>query len=93
MIYSEFTLDRIIGDFGIDVIESQDYFADRPAVTPPDWLAQFLPINTPIAVAINTEKARSEMIIAPILLALKHWFNNRVSLFSGIEASCPKVTG
>lgn len=57
MIYSEFTLDRIIGDFGIDVIESQDYFADRPAVTPPDWLAQFLQINTPIAVAINTEKA------------------------------------
>jgi len=93
MAYSDFTLDRIVSDFGIDVIESRDYFADRPVVTPPDCLAQFLQINTPIAVAINTEKARSEMIIAPILLALKHWFNDQISLFSGNEFNVDSELG
>ena len=39
----------------------------------------------PVALAINSEKVRSELIIAPILLELKRNHPDRVSLFSGKE--------
>ncbi len=38
-----------------------------------------------LAVAINTEKARSEMIIAPILLEIRRKVNYNISLFSGVD--------
>jgi hypothetical protein len=41
--------------------------------------------NIPLGLAINTEKARSELIIAPVLLELRKMTNKHVSLFSGIE--------
>jgi len=34
---------------------------------------------------VNTEKARSEFIIAGVLLELRRRFDHRISLFSGIE--------
>jgi hypothetical protein len=38
-----------------------------------------------LAVAINTEKARSEMIIAPVLLELRRKLKHQISLFSGVD--------
>ena len=39
----------------------------------------------PLALAIATEKARSEMIIAPVLLEARRQTDHRVSLFSGVD--------
>jgi hypothetical protein len=41
--------------------------------------------NVPLAVAISTEKARSELIIAPVLLEVRRQVQRRVSLFSGVD--------
>nr|VFK23012.1 MAG: hypothetical protein BECKLPF1236B_GA0070989_13364 [Candidatus Kentron sp. LPFa] len=41
--------------------------------------------NVPLALAVNTEKARSEFIIAFVLLELRSSLDNRISLFSGID--------
>ncbi len=41
--------------------------------------------NVPLALASNTEKSRSEMIIAPILIAVIKYLKNQISLFSGID--------
>jgi len=41
--------------------------------------------NLPLAINLNTEKARSELLIAPLLFELKFLHPDRVSLFSGIE--------
>ena len=46
-----------------------------------EWLAEF----RPLALAINTEKARSEYVVAPLLGNLRTQLNHRVSLFSSIE--------
>ncbi|NJN67989.1 MAG: hypothetical protein HC884_15410 [Chloroflexaceae bacterium] len=39
----------------------------------------------PLALAINTEKARSEFIIAPVLAEVRRLMHYQVSLFSGVE--------
>src|SRR5207244_10187927 len=39
----------------------------------------------PLALAINTEKSRSEMMIAPILVEFRRMARRQVSLFSGLE--------
>ncbi|MFN6153026.1 MAG: hypothetical protein ACK4YK_00425, partial [Dolichospermum sp.] len=35
--------------------------------------------------AISTEKAKSEMIIAPVLIEVRRLLDNKISLFSGID--------
>jgi hypothetical protein len=39
----------------------------------------------PLALALSTEKARSEFIIAPILAEVREQLGKRFSLFSGID--------
>ena len=41
--------------------------------------------GTDLALAINTEKARSEFIIAPLLMELRRSLGGTFGLFSGIE--------
>lgn len=49
--------------------------------------------TVPLALANNTEKARSEMIIAPILIELKRQLPNQMSLFSGAEFNIDEDLG
>jgi hypothetical protein len=46
-----------------------------------------------LAVNVNTEKARSELIIAPVLAEFKLLHRDRVSLFSGIEFTVDQAAG
>jgi len=48
-------------------------------------LSETLQENVPLAVSINTEKARSELIIAPMLVEVRKILDRKISLFSGIE--------
>jgi len=52
-----------------------------------------LTIKVPLALAINTEKARSEFIISEILIELKRILNGKISLFSGINLDVDKEKG
>lgn len=85
MPYSQFTIDVISETFGFTISERIGIFSDVPAVEYSTLLAQTLKEYIPLAVAIGTEKARSEFIIAPILFELKKQLANRISLFSGKE--------
>ena len=71
MAYSDFTLERLEHDFQLTIDEQQGLFADLPPVPVEDFLARFLEEFVPLGLAINTEKARSEYIIAPILGELR----------------------
>ena len=85
MPYSQFTIDVISETFGFTISERIGIFTDVPAVDHSTFLAQTLKEYIPLAVAIGTEKSRSEFIIAPILFELKKQLLNRISLFSGKE--------
>lgn len=85
MSYSQFSLETIETTFGITIIETVGIFADLPSVEYSDFLAQTLKKYIPLALAIGTEKSRSELILTPILVELKEQFQNKISLFSGRE--------
>jgi hypothetical protein len=92
MSYSDFTIDDLKEKFQLEWIEDQQLFSkipDYPVSTELlVWLGKFLPL----ALAIDTEKARSEFIIAPILAELKLNLKE-ISLFSGIEFNVDKTLG
>jgi hypothetical protein len=60
-------------------------FADAPEHLPSPWLVETLAETAPLALAIGNEKARSELLIAPILVEVRRSLGHRVSVFSGVE--------
>ncbi|MEH2394021.1 MAG: hypothetical protein V7K21_20940 [Nostoc sp.] len=93
MSYSDFTLDRVRKTFGLTISDQIDIFACVHEVECPPLLAEVLRENVPLALASNTEKSRSEMIIAPILIAVRKYLNNQISLFSGIDFTVDSAQG
>jgi hypothetical protein len=93
MSYSEFNLKRVKKEFGIKLIEEKGIFYKVDPASPSDILMKILEDNVPLALAINTEKARSELIISTVLLEIKRIFKKDVSFFSGIEFNVDKEKG
>ncbi len=85
MAYSDFKLQEVVRKFGLTINEKVDLFADTPERESSTILDAILKTNIALALAINTEKARSEMIIAPVLIEIKNLFSEEISLFSGID--------
>jgi hypothetical protein len=86
MSYSQFTtLEMIESSFDIKIIDKVGIFDKIPESEYSDFLGQTLQENVSLALAINTEKARSELIVTPILVELKKHFNSQISFFSGKE--------
>ncbi|MFO0141370.1 MAG: hypothetical protein ACK513_08150 [Aphanizomenon sp.] len=85
MAYSDFTLDRITKIFGINIEERTNVFTAFDQLTVDAFFIKYLQNNIPLAQAISTEKAKSEMIIAPVLIEVRRLLNNKISLFSGID--------
>jgi hypothetical protein len=85
MSYSEFSLDRVVKTFHLTTSEKSNLFANTAVAQCSEILIQTLEYNVPLALAINTEKARSELIIAPVLLELRRQLQDRISLFSGTD--------
>ncbi len=71
MVYSNFTLSKVKADFGIVTDETQDIFAETAPIHASDLLSLILKDQLPLAGAINAEKARSELVIMPILMEVR----------------------
>ncbi|HEY2910829.1 MAG TPA: hypothetical protein VGI99_11320 [Gemmataceae bacterium] len=84
MPYNTFTLDRVRADFGITIQTRQSLFAHIPPVEPDPVLATYIERYRGLAVAIGTEKAKSELIIAPLLGDVWRRGGDRLALLSGI---------
>ena len=93
MAYSDFSLAKIVKTFGLAISEKVDIFADTPEFDSGDFLKETLQYNLPLALAINTEKSRSEMIIAPILIELKKRLPQPIGLFSGVDFTVDATQG
>ncbi|MEG4804439.1 hypothetical protein QUB63_26255 [Microcoleus sp. ARI1-B5] len=85
MAYSDFSLASVKKALNLTISPRQDLFSAVPALESSNYLTETLLYNVPFALASNTEKSRSEMIIAPILLELTRHFADRISLFSGVD--------
>jgi len=85
MSYSEFTLESVQIAFDLTITERANLLDDTAMSKSSDFLKELLKEFAPLALAMNTEKARSELIIAPILVEVRKHFLDRASLFSGVE--------
>ena len=85
MAYSNFTLGQVRKAFELETVRKWGIFADIAPVEPSALLTAVLERNMPFALAMGTEKAKSELIVSEVLVELCVHFDNRVSLFSGID--------
>lgn len=85
MSYSQLTLSELKKNFNLTFIEEIGLFHNLSEIQPDNLLQETLIDNVSLAVAIGTEKARSELIVMPVLVALRKHFNKKISLFSGVE--------
>ena len=85
MAYSNFTLGQVRKAFELETVRKWGIFADIAPVEPSALLTAVLERNMPFALAMGTEKAKSELIVSQVLVELCVHFDNRVSLFSGID--------
>lgn len=93
MAYSDFTLDKVLKTFDLTLSDKIKMFSSIPELECSNYLIETLDYNVPLALASNTEKSRSEMIIAPILIELRKQLQQSISLFSGVEFNIEPAQG
>lgn len=82
MPYSSFTLAKAKKEFGLTTAEGGRFLPPIDPIAPSSRLQEALE-DLPWAIAVGSEKAKSEGIIYPILQEVRRILNNQVSLFSG----------
>ncbi len=80
MTYSDFTLELVEKLFGVHVHQA-DLFPSLAQVSAPAWLGEVLGRSKQLALV--SEKARSEFIVAPILLASRELSRGAFAIYSG----------
>lgn len=93
MSYSDFTLTDVKEKLGLTLMERVSLFSQTADFDYSDHLKETLKYNVPLATAINTEKARSELIVTPTLVEVIKIMHQKISLFSGIEFNVDKSKG
>lgn len=80
MTYSDFTLATVCKRFSL-VLQRTPLFAPIETVEVPEWLRSTLERGMPFA--FGSEKARSEFIVVPVLLAAIERSSSTLSVYSG----------
>ena len=85
MAYNQFTIRRLTQNFGLRVTGQPALFADAPPAEISALLRETLAVNTGLALRSGSEKARSELIIAPAVVEVYRQAQDTANLFSGVE--------
>lgn len=93
MAYSDFDLADVAAKLGVTVADHPDLFAGTAGVPLSPPVAGLLSLYLPLAIANGTEKARSELLIAPVLADAREQVERRVSLFSGWDFVVDRAKG
>ena len=93
MAYSDFTLRKVKQSFGLTAVEGGRFLPEVEPIAPSPILAGLLEDTVPWAIAVGTEKAKSELIIAPLLWEVKRLMNRQISVFSGTEFTVDMAAG
>lgn len=78
--------------FGLKTIEGKRLFPQIPSVPPSKMLSDYLEQTLPLA-SVGSEKARSELIISPILIETRRLLDQQISVFSGEDFTVDESLG
>ena len=93
MAYCNFTFETVRKTFQLETDEAADISSGIEPMALSEYLITTLARKVPLALAIGTEKASSELIVADILVELREKFEHRISFFSGIDFSVDAESG
>ena len=85
MAYSDFTLEAAAETFHLEIVEPVGVFSNLAGVDPGDDFTTRLAMRALLASAINTDKAKSELIISHLIAELRQYHNCCISFFSGTD--------
>jgi hypothetical protein len=84
MPYSQFKIRDLSSKLGLNIQKGDIVFPDTlPQIQPSAWLQQTLAMSR--RVALTSEKARSELLVSPILMELLNRNNYAFSVLSGVN--------
>src|SRR6478672_11750772 len=86
MAFRDFPYPDVVTQFSLTE-NSADLFAGVPDLPASAALRSFLGTNFILTNPINTEKARSELLVAPVLSELWSRADGRINLFSGVAVA------
>jgi hypothetical protein len=92
MAFRDFTFPEVQELLGVTLAEADLFSGVAPARLREEF-ENAVRDGADLATAVNTEKARSEFIIAPILLELRRMLGGSFGLFSGIEFDVDAARG
>lgn len=93
MAFSDFDLRAALQTFGLTEERDADLYADVPPLEPSEFLRVWLDEFAPVAVGVNSEKARSEFIIAPILAEARRRAVGPVNVLPGVTLDVDRTRG
>ncbi|CAK0774699.1 Type I restriction enzyme R protein N terminal domain protein [Gammaproteobacteria bacterium] len=82
MAYSDFSLAKVKKDFEL-VEQTGHLFQQVGTLEASPWLKETFAVSIPLALSSSSEKARSEFIVAPILLEIEKRNPGEFAIFSG----------
>ncbi|HIK31479.1 MAG TPA: hypothetical protein IGS17_09710 [Oscillatoriales cyanobacterium M59_W2019_021] len=94
MPYSQFTtITKVKEAFQLSTVEGIRFLPRVEPIAPSVTLKDYLEETVPIAIATGSEKARSELIIMPILVEIRRILDRKISLFSGEDFTIDENLG
>ena len=93
MAYSDFDLKTAVQTFALTEVRDTDIFCDIAPLEPSEFLRIWLDQFAPVALGVNSEKARSEFIIAPMLAETKLRVGPSVNVLPGVAFEVDKGRG
>ncbi|MFN4257129.1 MAG: hypothetical protein ACK4Q5_19175 [Saprospiraceae bacterium] len=83
MAYNKFSLEKAVEDLHLELADWHNVTDGVKPMQPSQWLQDTLSKMRELGLLIGTEKSRSEMIVAPILVELREQLGETISVFSG----------
>jgi hypothetical protein len=93
MAYQKFTIAKLKKQFGLKFREIHSAVVEPQAITPSSYLMETVRRNLDLALGVGTEKIRSELILAPLLVEVREHFQQQISIFSGKEFNVDEDAG
>ncbi len=93
MAFSDFNLETAVDRLGLTLPARSNLFLGLEPLEIPPILQTVIERWAPQALEVNTEKARSELIIAPILMEAAHLTGGRLGVYSGISLDVDRERG
>jgi hypothetical protein len=92
MPYNNFTVEDVREKFDL-TFKAKSFLPELEEILPSNWLKETLVKTLPLTKMVGSEKARSEFIIAPILVELRELVKDEISIFSGREFNVDRELG